>query len=352
MPKGSNYDAYARRVAKKYGIPVAIFLALGSAESGRQQYRPDGSLVTSSAGALGWGQLMPETAKGLGVDPTDPRQNIEGAARYLRQQIDRFGSLKLALAAYNAGPGNVESGEWEQFPETRSYVAKILGLAGGDLLPAGAENGSANASADIAGTLASARPKMDRSAFTQQVLAENDAIASGEYDPVQASADLVRTLSSAQPAEAETVEETGFSANGSAPVATGGNEDWRKWVDTSDKRTGPSAPHTPEILSFVGQVGRLAGTKLKVWGNESHSLTTVHGTPSAHATGHAADIPATDLELRRIGRAALVAAGMDPKEAAKAKGGIYNLNGYQVIFATDQGGNHWDHVHVGLRGRH
>ena len=76
----------------------------------------------------------------------------------------------------------------------------------------------------------------------------------------------------------------------------------------------------------------------------------MNGRRSAHADGNAADIPSTGDALIRRGRAALVAAGMPPAQAAKAKGGLYNIGGYQIIFATNEGGNHFDHVHVGLRG--
>ena len=126
--------------------------------------------------------------------------------------------------------------------------------------------------------------------------------------------------------------------------------DYSKFVGTPEHRSGPSKPHSAEILNFVGQVGAQAGTKLTPWGNESHSLTTVNGNRSAHADGNAADIPASGAELIRLGRAALVAAGMDPKEAAKQKGGLWNLGGRQIIFNTHIGGNHTDHLHVGLRG--
>ncbi len=82
-------------------------------------------------GALGLTQLMPATAARLGVlDPLDPRANLEGGARYLREQLDRFpGDLPLALAAYNAGPGAVERhGGVPPYAETRGFVARVLGL--------------------------------------------------------------------------------------------------------------------------------------------------------------------------------------------------------------------------------
>lgn len=115
----------AIRAARKYGLQVAVFLGLIKAES---NWNPRAG---SPAGAQGLGQLMPGTAAGLGVDPWNPAQNLDGSARYLRQQVDRFGGdYKLALAAYNAGPSNVEKyGGIPPFAETRAYVPRVLGYA-------------------------------------------------------------------------------------------------------------------------------------------------------------------------------------------------------------------------------
>ena len=116
----------AAAAATQYGIPPDIFASLIQQESG---WRPD---VISSAGAIGPAQLMPGTAEGLGVDPYDPAQNIEGGARYLAQQYERFGSWPLALAAYNAGPGAVTRyGGIPPFAETQAYVPAVLGRVGG-----------------------------------------------------------------------------------------------------------------------------------------------------------------------------------------------------------------------------
>ena len=106
--------------AAAQGLPTELLEALVWTESG---FRPD---AVSSAGATGLTQLMPATAAELGVDPTDPVQNLQGGARYLRQQLDRFGSLDLALAAYNAGPGTVSrAGVIPAIPENTNYVATV-----------------------------------------------------------------------------------------------------------------------------------------------------------------------------------------------------------------------------------
>ena len=74
---------------------------------------------------------MPRTAKELGVDPTDPMENLDGGARYLRQQFERFGSWPLALAAYNAGPTRVAKlGRIPNIPETKTFVARVMRGAG------------------------------------------------------------------------------------------------------------------------------------------------------------------------------------------------------------------------------
>lgn len=82
--------------------------------------------AVSPKGAIGLAQLMPATARMLGVDPWDPVQNLEGGARYLAAQYRRFGSWRLALAAYNAGPAAVaRHGGVPPYRETRAYIAHV-----------------------------------------------------------------------------------------------------------------------------------------------------------------------------------------------------------------------------------
>jgi len=109
--------------AKKARVPPELAFAMVDQESGGDP------TATSQKGAHGFFQLMPETAKALGVDPSDPIQNIRGGLTYMRQMLDRHkGDVRLALASYNAGPGAVaKAGGVPDFPETTAYVQKILG---------------------------------------------------------------------------------------------------------------------------------------------------------------------------------------------------------------------------------
>lgn len=116
----------ARQIGTRAGIPAPLFLALVNQESG---WNPR---ARSGAGAMGLTQLMPGTARGLGVrDPYNPAQALTGGAKYLAEQYRRFGRWDLALSAYNSGPGGAESeGRVEAFPETQNYVKRILANAG------------------------------------------------------------------------------------------------------------------------------------------------------------------------------------------------------------------------------
>ncbi|WP_407493117.1 lytic transglycosylase domain-containing protein [Pseudooceanicola sp. MF1-13] len=112
----------ARNAARQHGVPEDLFLRLVQQESGWNDK------ALSHKGAIGLAQLMPATARKLGVDPHDPRQNLEGGARYLAQQYRKFKSWRLALAAYNAGPGAVEKYNGvPPYKETLNYVRIIWG---------------------------------------------------------------------------------------------------------------------------------------------------------------------------------------------------------------------------------
>lgn len=110
-----------RAATQRYGLPPGLLQAIAKAESG---FNPG---AVSRAGALGLMQIMPATARGLGVDPLDPAQAVDGAARLLSQNLQRFGSVDLAVAAYNAGPAAVAHyGGVPPYGETQAYVPRVL----------------------------------------------------------------------------------------------------------------------------------------------------------------------------------------------------------------------------------
>jgi len=150
-PAGDLYGAYARALqyfdpalsatqskrlamraiaeADAFALDARLVVALVAVESG---WNP---AAVSPAGARGLGQLMPQTARDLNVDPADPAANLHGAVRYLRALLDRYAALGLqeryerALGAYNAGSAAVDRyGSVPPYPETQAYVHKVIGL--------------------------------------------------------------------------------------------------------------------------------------------------------------------------------------------------------------------------------
>lgn len=127
--EGASPEQLVEEAARRYGLPLNFLRSVAKAESG---FRAD---AVSVKGALGIMQLMPGTARELGADPTDPRQNVEAGTRYLSDLLVRYQDdpyqVRKALAAYNAGPGAVERYQGvPPYRETVQYVERVIKQAG------------------------------------------------------------------------------------------------------------------------------------------------------------------------------------------------------------------------------
>lgn len=340
----ADYRAIANNIARKHGIPPSLFTAMISQESG---FNPK---ARSPVGAIGLGQLMPDTARGLGVNPNDPVQNLEGSARYLAKAKQSFGSWKLALAAYNAGFGAVHKyGGVPPYKETQNYVSSIMSHAN-------TSGGLPVTTPSPMSAVGALFPQHDNKA---RRLLQTALTPSPELQPIlerimgKTAADIFTTPSKLPPLPQTQASATGMDSL-PTPVQSGvfGKKGWQKYVAMSSGADRPGVTTQSAVKEFVGNLGRLAGQRLTIGTGTNHSRLTVNGNVSNHWDGHAADIPAVGSKLRQLGYLALIEAGMTKQQAAKARktGGLFNVGPYQIIFATDEGGNHYNHLHVGIRG--
>ena len=336
-----NLKAEARKAAQRYKLPVRVFLSLVQHESG---FNPS---AQSPVGAIGLTQLMPTTAKGLGVDPHDPLQNLDGGARYLRRQLDRFGDIKLALAAYNAGPGAVEKyGGVPPYAETQRYVQNVT---------AGA----------------------NRFARSPTPARRGPSVAPLSFTPLAAPTALTTTGSSmfGSPLAEQAFANLGDISRGVSPSFTLG-----KLIGLSDKTAAPNppsfltqpltapvvpAPRPKSSKAFpLTPHGGWAGTEgvakslaqglgLRATSEKRDRKLTTTGNTSDHWTGQR-DAYAIDLggETRKMDAAAVALAhrlGI-PYSGGKLEARVVR-NGLriQVLYRTMTGGNHFNHIHVGVR---
>lgn len=330
-----NYRQAAQQIARKYGIDPGIFVRQIGAESG---FNPG---ARSPAGAQGIAQFIPSTARQYGVNVNDPISSLDGAARLMRDSLRRNGgSYAKALSVYNSGRPD----GYLHIAETRAYVAKILQGSNPTGTPSASPSTSVAPSTSARTITTAGTPGVDNSGARSQLIAQ--FLGRRDQDPVSFAlgirglADVAATPGSTRTSVSRTpAAGSDTSAPGAAPSGPG-----------SVKITGPNPGRIkPSVLTFARQISAIYGKPVVGSDGSGHSRLTVDGNVSQHTTGNATDIPAAGAELKRMGRAALEAAGMPRAQAQKAQGGLYNINGHQVIFLTNQGGNHFDHLHVSAR---
>lgn len=177
-----SMDAIFEEAAAKYNISVDLIKAVAKAES---NFNPN---AVSKSGAIGVMQLMPATARSLGVtDPYDARQNIMGGSKYLKENLDRFnGNVNFALAAYNAGPNSVQKyGGVPPYSETQNYVKVVNSYLGGAPLYSGkmvATNKNANLASSLYGLSSSQVGLLGGNSFSSSnSYGTNDQLLSSLY---------------------------------------------------------------------------------------------------------------------------------------------------------------------------
>jgi hypothetical protein len=360
-----RYGPSVQGIADQYHLSGAALLAkLIQGESGGVANR------TSPAGAKGYTQFMPSSRQvaiqKYGVDPwADPDQAVHAAALHLRGKIN--GST--GLSGYNPGDP--------------SYTNYILGQKVGDVgagsrpgRGGGSRVGSGSASVTV--TPGSTQNGFDPGAQTgvpglvgllSQAqappvgipVAPTPAIQSPLIaSPVVQGNGLADALAAIQtgPQSLPTTQSSGPSVkvSGGGPTATAASTRRSGTVRVAPGANAGGKDLTPGIRKVLGAVAGVAGP-ITVGTGTNHSKYTVDGNISDHYSGNAADLPTTPGQQNiRLGRQALIAAGMPRAQAEKAQGGIYDIpygqhRRIQVIFNTNAGGNHHNHVHVGVTGR-
>lgn len=359
----ARYGPMADRIARKYRIPPNLFRALIRAESG---WNPNAG---SPAGARGLTQLMPATARGLGVrNITDPVQNLEGGARYLRAQLDRFKDPKLALAAYNAGPGAVQKyGGIPPYAETRAYVPRVLQYArqyGGRAesgAPSSPDSGPPGALAFPApGGYRVDAPKVDgrtllallqqtsRQALQGRMPGPDFTRALHAIARDASRAPTITQVGQALPdVQAQAGRDQQFDPRATYGFPTGGVDSGRVVFGGEGGNWGGSLPRALAVAKAIGVTPSSQKRSRKL---------TASGNPSDHWTGsttsYAVDMPAQgagDARFRQVMQYLARLSG-NPAIARLPAGRWNNLNiggyRYQVGWKTP---GHFDHLHIGVR---
>lgn len=361
-----KYGPSVRKIARRYVNPytgkrlsgAALLLKLASLESSF-----DDSAV-SPAGARGRTQFMPGSraqALKFGVDPWGSIDDAyHGAALHLLGKIN--GSK--GLEGYNPGdpayPGQV----------LRQKVGRSKGAGGGAGggaagLPGvagtvGAQNQPMGSQGALAMLAALSQPKPQVASSTLQAPAHSAApVLPKGYQGVASGGgpapklDMGALLEQIRTQGGDVQLAPGSPGMGQVTGgigASGAKGRGRVVLDPNADR--PGARTNGAVIDFARQVSAIAGMPIRIGTGTRHSRLTVDGNVSDHWAGNAADIPATGRRLIRLGQAALIAAGMPEAKARKETGGLYTLKvgrrRVQVIFNTHDGGDHTNHLHVGL----
>ncbi len=370
-PEQLQVARQALRAARKFGATPReqkALISAGLVESTLQheKYSQVGSGDRDSVGFLqqrpsqGWGPAGESVA-------TDTRQFLE-AARRARGVKGSAGKLAQAVQRsgypdrYDQRGGDAEAilrragGGGGRVPNNARGASVTLGAAG----PAGAQQGQEGL-LPLLQAMAQEKPQIASAGLSGPAHSAQAPTPAG-YQPVQGGGgpqpkpDISPLLAAIQtqgalpqaPASPDVTVTPGQRGGGGGEQALGGRPAGRGQF----KITGPNPGRLQApIRQFAEKVSAIYGKPITGSDGTGHSYRTVSGNVSDHSAGNATDVPLGGRELLRAGRAALIAAGMPRRQAVKAGGGLYNVGGHQIIFATNEGGDHTGHLHISAKKR-
>lgn len=344
---GRRYDRMARR---KYGIAGWRLAAKQTAgEFGGRSTRT-GRGVVSSAGARGPGQFIATTRQYMiqkyGIDPW--RSDTEAIKALELYDLERKG-----IAGYNPGMPTYTNYVLGQHLN-RSDRRALRGAGGGGPEVGGSFKLRGPAHTDVGlqkYTVPGQSFAPDRQAARRALLLGGD----WSMDKLLAYKSQINSLSDvpARQVTGDLVVNRSQGADVRIPTRGGSGGRSRGRIIVSPNANRPGVGLTHELRQAVQHLAGFAGHPITIGTGTNHNRLTVDGNVSDHWDGHAADIPMAGAALTKLGRQALVAFGMPRKQALRTRGGLFNLtyrgHRVQIIFNTNQGGNHYNHLHLGFR---
>jgi hypothetical protein len=299
-------------------MEIKAAVAIGLVESNLR------NLSGGDRDSAGWRQERASLYK----DPTNLSASVDRVYKEMRAVRGKYGNAG-ELAAAVQRPAAQYRGRYGQRGAEAERLLRLVGAGGNS---AGAVDNAEPQNA------ASVSPMATPTGTTRDELLKQYLAQRGQPG---ALAGLGAGLGSLQAAPAPAA---------TAPIAGRSTDPARSVGSGTVKITGPNPGRIkPQVIDFMKKISGVYGKPLVGSDGTGHSRLTTSGNVSQHTTGNAVDIPAAGKELLRMGRAALIAAGMPRAQALRANGGLYNVGGHQIIFLTNEGGNHYDHLHVSAR---
>lgn len=363
-----NYRKIARQKAQRYGINPTYFERQIGAES---NFNPS---ARSPMGASGIAQIMPGTAAAWGVNPSNPVAALDAAAKNMGKYLKQFGGdWRLALGAYNAGPGNARN--WNRISETRNYVNKILGggnpkaKGGGAMSPGsvsgglGTKGGTHKYAIQVPGVQfeGSTIPNPKFQTFSIMENLARAASPTGKLDPIsESNFSLFKQLAGPETIQTKGINIPGLEVGGSYPTRT---PVWKGTQGTGPRgqvrgiRPGGGWGGSKHLAQGLMGIGKNNG--LDIVSEKRPTRNTTSGNMSDHYEGndiaYAYDLSNGSSPTPEMDRAAeQIARRLGVKGW---KGGVLNVTKrfggatyrFQVLYRTDKGGNHYNHIHVGVK---